>query len=202
MMATTRRFTYVVLGIAAAFGLAACGGAGQDSDTVLPAPDRHNPTTPWPDNNDGETTLEDDPQSTFAIDVDTASYGYQFPAALAVRALDAKVQVTFDPAAVWSYRLIGYENRAVADEDFRNDRVDGGEVGPGHSVTDLSTPFDRSAPRLRVCYAAAFFAEALRGGREASLDDLVPVARRAGEETGDPAVRDLTSLIGKAGDVD
>ena len=36
-----------------------------------------------------------------------------------------------------SYRLIGYENRALADEDFRDDRVDGGEVGPGHSVTAL-----------------------------------------------------------------
>jgi Ca-activated chloride channel family protein len=61
----------------------------------------------------------------------------QLPATLSVRALDAKVQVTFDPAAVEAYRLIGYENRAVADQDFRNNRVDGGEVGPGHSVTAL-----------------------------------------------------------------
>ena len=61
----------------------------------------------------------------------------QLPATLSVRALDAKVQVAFDPQAVVSYRLIGYENRAVADEDFRNRRVDGGEVGPGHSVTAL-----------------------------------------------------------------
>lgn len=490
-MATTRRFTLLVLGIAATLALAACGADHRDSDAVLPAPDRHQGISPWPDN-DGETRVDDDPQSTFAIDVDTASYGYarrlitdgrrpdtdqiraeefvnsfaqeypeprgdgfavhldgarlpefheagqdvrlmrvglrtrsedaktredaaltfvvdvsgsmsepgrldlvqdalhtlinelrptdsvaivafsgeaevvremtrvadaralhdavdalrtrsstnleaglvlgyqvardgfrpgrtnrvivlsdglanagntdaepilrrvreeagkeiallgvgvgseygdtlmeqladrgdgfvvyvsepaharqvfveQLPAALAIRALDAKVQVTFDAAAVASYRLIGYENREVADDAFRDDRVDGGEVGPGHSVTalyavrlapevanservawvqtrwldpasrqpaesydsvtaaDLSTPFDRSAPRLRVCYAAAFFAEALRGGKEATLDDLVPVARRAGEETGDPAVRELTSLIGKAGDVD
>ncbi len=61
----------------------------------------------------------------------------QLPAALAVRALDAKVQVTFDAHAVVTYRLIGYENRAVNDEQFRNNRVDGGEVGPGHSVTAL-----------------------------------------------------------------
>jgi len=61
----------------------------------------------------------------------------RLPATLSVRALDAKVQVTFDPKTVTSYRLIGYENRAVADESFRNDRVDGGEVGPGHSVTAL-----------------------------------------------------------------
>jgi len=61
----------------------------------------------------------------------------RLPATLTVRALDAKAQVTFDEATVRSYRLIGYENRAVADNDFRDDRVDGGEVGPGHSVTAL-----------------------------------------------------------------
>ncbi|NNG19826.1 DUF3520 domain-containing protein [Naumannella sp. ID2617S] len=56
---------------------------------------------------------------------------------LVVTARDAKAQVEFDPQQVESYRLLGYENRAVADEDFRNDRVDGGEVGAGHSVTAL-----------------------------------------------------------------
>lgn len=61
----------------------------------------------------------------------------QLAATLAVRAKDAKVQVTFDPEVVESYRLIGFENRAVADEDFTDDSVDGGEVGPGHSVTAL-----------------------------------------------------------------
>ena len=61
----------------------------------------------------------------------------QLPATLAVRALDAKAQVEFDPAAVASYRLIGYENRALSASAFRNDRVDGGEVGPGHAVTAL-----------------------------------------------------------------
>src|SRR5581483_1841325 len=56
---------------------------------------------------------------------------------LQVIAKDAKVQVDFNPAVVSSYRLIGYENRAVADADFRNDKVDAGEVGAGHSVTAL-----------------------------------------------------------------
>jgi Ca-activated chloride channel family protein len=50
---------------------------------------------------------------------------------------DAKVQVAFDPARVLRYRLLGFENRDVADRDFRNDRVDAGEVGPGHEVTAL-----------------------------------------------------------------
>jgi Ca-activated chloride channel homolog len=56
---------------------------------------------------------------------------------LQVIAKDAKVQVDFNPAVVASYRLIGYENRAVADADFRNDKIDAGEVGAGHSVTAL-----------------------------------------------------------------
>jgi Ca-activated chloride channel family protein len=50
---------------------------------------------------------------------------------------DAKAQVEFNPAAVSGYRLVGFENRAVADRDFRNDLVDGGEIGAGHTVTAL-----------------------------------------------------------------
>lgn len=56
---------------------------------------------------------------------------------LQVIAKDAKIQVVFNPAVVSQYRLLGYENRAVADADFRNDKVDAGEVGAGHSVTAL-----------------------------------------------------------------
>ena len=52
-------------------------------------------------------------------------------------AKDTKVQVDFDPEVVRSYRLLGYENRDVKDEDFRDDTVDAGEVGAGHSVTAL-----------------------------------------------------------------
>lgn len=56
---------------------------------------------------------------------------------LQVIARDVKVQVEFNPDVVSRYRLIGYENRDVADEDFRDDSVDAGEVGAGHSVTAL-----------------------------------------------------------------
>ncbi|GII87223.1 hypothetical protein Ssi03_52130 [Sphaerisporangium siamense] len=61
----------------------------------------------------------------------------RLPAALDLRARDAKAQVAFNPATVESYRLVGYENRALAQEDFRDDTKDGGEVGPGHAVTAL-----------------------------------------------------------------
>ncbi|HEY0026136.1 MAG TPA: von Willebrand factor type A domain-containing protein [Longimicrobium sp.] len=52
-------------------------------------------------------------------------------------AKDVKLQVEFNPARVYAYRLIGYENRLLADEDFNDDRKDAGEIGAGHSVTAL-----------------------------------------------------------------
>ena len=50
---------------------------------------------------------------------------------------DAKVQVTFDKERVDSYRLIGYENRLLSNEDFENDRKDAGEIGAGQTITAL-----------------------------------------------------------------
>lgn len=56
---------------------------------------------------------------------------------LQVIARDVKIQVDFDPETVRSYRLLGYENRDVADDKFRDDKEDGGEIGSGHQVTAL-----------------------------------------------------------------
>src|SRR5690606_34933368 len=50
---------------------------------------------------------------------------------------DVKIQIEFNPAVVSEYRLVGYENRMLAREDFNNDKVDAGEIGAGHSVTAL-----------------------------------------------------------------
>jgi Ca-activated chloride channel family protein len=61
----------------------------------------------------------------------------QLPQNIDLTARDAKAQVAFDPQTVAQFRLIGYEDRKVADDDFRNDNVDGGEIGPGHTVTAL-----------------------------------------------------------------
>jgi Ca-activated chloride channel family protein len=75
---------------------------------------------------------------------------------------DVKVQVEFNPAQVSEYRLIGYETRMLAREDFNNDQVDAGEVGAGASVTALYeiTPAGAkpSADPLRYGRAAARFA--------------------------------------------
>jgi Ca-activated chloride channel family protein len=52
-------------------------------------------------------------------------------------AKDVKIQVEFNPSLVAGYRLIGYENRMLASEDFRDDTKDAGEIGAGHTVTAL-----------------------------------------------------------------
>jgi Ca-activated chloride channel family protein len=52
-------------------------------------------------------------------------------------AKDVKIQVEFNPKLVAAYRLLGYEDRAIADQDFRDDTVDAGEIGAGHRVTAL-----------------------------------------------------------------
>jgi Ca-activated chloride channel family protein len=52
-------------------------------------------------------------------------------------AKDVKIQIEFNPAIVKSYRLIGYENRKLNDEDFNDDSKDAGEIGSGHTVTAL-----------------------------------------------------------------
>ena len=56
---------------------------------------------------------------------------------LQVIAKDGKIQVDFNPDVVTRFRLLGYENRRVDDQDFRNDEVDAGEIGADHSVTAL-----------------------------------------------------------------
>lgn len=50
---------------------------------------------------------------------------------------DARVQLEFDPETVLEWRLVGYENRALADDSFRDDAIDAGEIGAGHTVTAL-----------------------------------------------------------------
>ena len=61
----------------------------------------------------------------------------QMSSTLFTIAKDVKIQVEFNPAAVSQYRLLGYENRALREEDFDNDRVDAGEIGAGHQVTAI-----------------------------------------------------------------
>jgi Ca-activated chloride channel family protein len=83
------------------------------------------------DRGDGHTTYVSTPEESREV------FCEQLPRHIDLTARDAKAQIAFDPATVEEFRLVGYENREVADDDFRDDRVDGGEVGPGHTVTAL-----------------------------------------------------------------
>ncbi|WP_225804647.1 von Willebrand factor type A domain-containing protein [Streptomyces sp. NK15101] len=83
------------------------------------------------DKGDGQTTYVSNSAQARKVFVD------QLPSHVELRARDAKAQVAFDRRTVEKFRLVGYENRAVADDDFRDDRVDGGEIGAGHTVTAL-----------------------------------------------------------------
>ncbi|GAA3807942.1 VWA domain-containing protein [Sphaerisporangium flaviroseum] len=100
-----------------------CVGVGRDYGDAL--------MEQLADNGDGAAVYVSSPEEARKIFVE------RLPASLDVRARDAKAQVVFNPATVESYRLLGYENRRLAQEDFRDDAKDGGEVGPGHAVTAL-----------------------------------------------------------------
>ena len=83
----------------------------------------------------------------------------QLGGTLVTIARDTKIQVEFNPESVVAYRLIGYENRDIADRDFRNDRVDAGEVGAGHNVTALydvvlKDGYSRELATVRMRYEA------------------------------------------------
>ncbi|WP_420128288.1 vWA domain-containing protein [Longimicrobium sp.] len=122
-------------------------------------------------------------------------------------AKDVKVQVEFNPAAVESYRLIGYENRVMAAEDFNDDRKDAGELGAGHTVTALYEVVPAGAGRggrprvdpLRYQDRRA------RDGAEAS-GELMTVKLRYKEPQGDEsrlierAVRDAGRPLDDASD--
>lgn len=101
---------------------------------------------------------------------------------LQVIGYDAKVQVDFNPAITDRYRLIGYENRAIADQDFRNDTVDAGEVGAGHSITALyELALDDNAEVsgpiaiVYIRYQDADTKEVVELNRTILTDDIVPL---------------------------
>jgi Ca-activated chloride channel family protein len=63
--------------------------------------------------------------------------GKEFKGSMFAIAKDVKIQIEFNPKKVAAYRLIGYENRKLKAEDFKNDKIDAGELGSGHTVTAL-----------------------------------------------------------------
>jgi Ca-activated chloride channel family protein len=117
-------------------------------------------------------------------------------------AKDVKVQVEFNPELVQAYRLLGYEDRAIADRDFRNDVLDAGEVGAEHRVTALyelvlageSMPDVPGAPPPSA-------GSAYQGQREVQPGELVRVKLRykgVDATESDPAAEVVSSLAPEA----
>jgi Ca-activated chloride channel family protein len=88
-------------------------------------------------------------------------------------AKDVKIQVEFNPNLVSEYRLIGYETRALAREDFNNDAVDAGEIGAGHTVTALYEMTPTSVPQNRIIDDLRY-GEALGASEKAAADTETP----------------------------
>ncbi len=106
----------------------------------------------------------------------------QLTGALFPIANDVKIQVEFNPTTIAEYRLIGYETRALAREDFNNDRVDAGDIGAGHTVTAIYeiTPVGSDAIRN----GALRYAEAQEtAGASAELGFFKLRYKRPGETT-------------------
>jgi|GEM_PF-1854605 len=95
---------------------------------------------------------------------------------LMVIAKDVKLQAAFNPTRVKSFRRLGYENRSMAAKDFRNDKKDAGEVGPGHSVT-------------------ALYELELHDGVQQGAEDMVEVRVRHKTPRGHAATEFSTSLL-------
>lgn len=93
---------------------------------------------------------------------------------------DVKIQVEFNPARVREYRLIGYENRLLAREDFHDDKVDAGEIGAGHSVTALYeiTPVGAPGRIEALRYGKRDSAPASAGGSGATAGEIAFVQLR------------------------
>lgn len=101
---------------------------------------------------------------------------------LQVIGYDARVQVDFNPDITDRYRLIGYENRAIADASFRDDTIDAGEVGAGHSVTALyeialepgDLPADAVIATVYIRYQDADTREFVEISQTITVGDLLP----------------------------
>lgn len=130
------------------------------------------------DRGDGHTVYVSDEQDAREV------FCEQLPRNIELTARDAKAQVAFDPGTVAEFRLVGYDNRRVADEDFRDDGVDGGEVGPGHTVTALYAVRTRPGAEGHLATATVRW--------------LDPDSRTPHEETGDVETGGLADSVWRA----
>ena len=128
---------------------------------------------------------------SYVDDFDEAKriFGEDMGATLRTIARDVKIQVEFDSRSVMAYKLIGYENRAIADKDFRNDAVDAGEVGAGHRVTALYDLVLRDQPSDRLATVRVRHKDP--GPDSPAREQAIDLPSRAVDRVFDASGRDL-----------
>ena len=114
-------------------------------------------------------------------------------ATLVTIAKDAKIQVEFNPAQVAEYRLIGYENRLMAAEDFNDDSKDGGELGAGHAVTAIYEIVLAGRSGTGTSVDPLKYQEPRASGR--ASDELFTIKLRYQQPTGVGASRLITQTV-------
>lgn len=119
-------------------------------------------------------------------------------ATLLTIAKDVKVQIEFNPAVVAEYRLIGYENRVLREQDFTDDRVDAGDIGAGHSVTALYEITLAGGEGRRLADLRYQPATPVATGNAGELGFLKLRFKRPDADTSEPIERPL--LVAEIGD--
>ena len=108
----------------------------------------------------------------------------EFGGTLFTVAKDVKIQVEFNPARVQAYRLLGYENRILAKEDFADDKKDAGEIGAGHAVTALYEVVPVGAPAVAVNGDSLIYQQVTLKPTANRTNDLLTVRLRYKDPTG------------------
>lgn len=120
----------------------------------------------------------------------------EFKGSMFAIAKDVKFQIEFNPKHVQSYRLIGYENRKLRPEDFKNDAIDAGELGSGHTVTALyeiiptGVESDFSQPELKYT--------AVKNDTSAYSDELATIKFRYKKPDGDKSIELVQVIANKS----
>jgi Ca-activated chloride channel family protein len=124
----------------------------------------------------------------------------EFGGTLFTIAKDVKLQIEFNPDKVKSYRLIGYENRMLAKEDFNNDQKDAGELGSGHTVTALYEIVPVNAPDEPLDSVDALRYQKVKKQKitNAFTNEVMNVKLRYKEPTGDVSKLLQVPLTGNA----
>ena len=123
----------------------------------------------------------------------------EFGGTLFTVAKDVKIQVEFNPARVQAYRLLGYENRILAKEDFADDKKDAGEIGAGHAVTALYEVVPVGAPVVAVNGDSLTYQQVTLKPTANRSNDLLTVRLRYKDPTGTRS-RLLSAPVGDQGE--